>query len=95
MGEGGLGSGLDKLDINRWHRLFCFFGRCAACGILAPQPGIEPMPPAVEAWSPNHWTAGEVQVILFGGNRKGQRHLHAWAEGQKQFTNKVMLVPPP
>ena len=30
-----------------------------ACGILVPQPGIEPVSPAMEAWSPNHWTAGE------------------------------------
>ena len=28
-----------------------------ACGILVPQPGVEPMPLAVEARSPNHWTA--------------------------------------
>ena len=26
--------------------MFCFFGR-EACGILAPWPGIEPMPPAL------------------------------------------------
>ena len=32
----------------------------ATCGILVPRPGIEPGPPAVEAWSPNHWTAREV-----------------------------------
>ena len=30
-----------------------------AHGILIPQPGIEPMPPAVEAQSLNHWTARE------------------------------------
>ena len=30
------------------------------CGILVPRPGIEPGPPAVEAWSLNHWTAREV-----------------------------------
>ena len=28
--------------------------------LLIPQPGVKPMPPAVEAWSPNHWTAREV-----------------------------------
>ena len=33
-----------------------FFG---GGGILVPQPGIEPGPPAVEAQSPNHWTARE------------------------------------
>ena len=31
-----------------------------ACGILVPGPGIEPAPPALEAWSPNHWTTREV-----------------------------------
>ena len=35
-----------------------FFG-LVACGILVPWPGIEPGPPAVEAWSTNHWTARE------------------------------------
>ena len=32
----------------------------AAYEILVPQPGIEPAPPEVEAWSLNHWTAREV-----------------------------------
>ena len=36
----------------------------AACGILVPQPGIEPMPPTVEVWCLNHWTAREVLAIL-------------------------------
>ena len=40
-----------------------YFGH-EACGILVPQPGIEPGPPAVELWSPNHWTAREVPKIL-------------------------------
>ena len=31
-----------------------------ACGILVPQPGIEPMPPEVEGQSLNHWTTMEV-----------------------------------
>ena len=31
-----------------------------ACWILVPQPGIEPVPPAVEAWSLSHWAASEV-----------------------------------
>ena len=34
----------------------------AACGILVPQPGIEPAPPALWAWSLNHWTTREVPV---------------------------------
>ena len=38
-----------------------------ACGILVPQPGIEPTPLAVEAWSLNHWTAREVPFLNWGG----------------------------
>ena len=37
----------------------------AAYGILVPRPGIEPTPPAVEAWNLNHWTAKEVQAYVF------------------------------
>ena len=40
---------------------FFFFWPChVTFGILVPQPGIEPVPPAVEAQSLNHWTAREV-----------------------------------
>ena len=52
---------------------FFFFWLCfTARGILVPQPGIEPVPPAVEARSPNPWTAREVliqivlKLIIFG-----------------------------
>ena len=31
-----------------------------ACGILVPQPGIEPEPLAVDVQILNHWTAGKV-----------------------------------
>ena len=38
-------------------------GRCclplwAACQILVPRQGFEPMPPAMEVWSCNHWPPG-------------------------------------
>ena len=33
---------------------------CKAYGVLVPRSGFEPMPPAVEAQSPNHRTAREV-----------------------------------
>ena len=35
------------------------------CGILVPPPGIEPTNPALEAWSLNHWTAGEIPGAPF------------------------------
>jgi len=34
-----------------------------ACGILVPCPGIEPMPPALDAQNLNHWIAREVSAI--------------------------------
>ena len=45
--------------------IFFFFFATHHAGILVPQPGIKPMPPAVEVWSPNHWTAREFPVKLF------------------------------
>ena len=41
--------------------MFWFFGH-KACGILAPQPGIEPPRPALEGEVFNHWTAREVPL---------------------------------
>ena len=39
---------------------FFFWRRHAACRILVPWPGIEPMTPGAEACSLNHWMAREV-----------------------------------
>ena len=40
---------------------FIFFDLCRmAYGILVPQSGMEPIPPTVEAQSPNYWTAREL-----------------------------------
>ena len=42
--------------------IFYFYSFCLhheACGILIPQPGIEPGPLAMKAPSPDHWTARE------------------------------------
>ena len=45
--------------------IYFFFFLATLCGILVPQPGIEPVPPAVEAWSLNHWTTREVLVYFY------------------------------
>ena len=46
--------------------LHFFFWPCpVSCRISVPWPGIEPMPPAVEAQSLNHWTAREVLLMHF------------------------------
>ena len=39
--------------------------QCVACGILVPQPRIEPATPEVEVQSVNHWTAREVPLLHF------------------------------
>ena len=40
--------------------IFFFFFVMLECGILVPQPGIEPIAPAVGALSPSHCTTREV-----------------------------------
>ena len=41
-------------------------GAChTACGILVPQPGIEPRLSAVKALNPNHWTTREFSRFYF------------------------------
>ena len=44
--------------------IFFFCPSCTACEILVPQPGIIPMPPALEAWSLNHWTTREAPTFF-------------------------------
>ena len=44
---------------------FIYWLHRAACGILIPQPGIEPAAPALEERSLNHWTTREVQYKAF------------------------------
>ena len=38
---------------------------CTACGILVPRSGIEPVPLAVKAQSPNHWTTKKSPGLCF------------------------------
>ena len=41
-----------------------FWPRRAECGILIPQPGIEPMPPALGAQSLNHWKSLSILLLM-------------------------------
>ena len=57
-----LGAGVRvKVDILCSHgvKVKIFFCRLA-CRVLVPRSGIKTLPPAVEAWSLNHWIAREV-----------------------------------
>ena len=39
-----------------------FWPHCTACKTLVPQPGVEPVPPPVEAQSLNHWSTRAVRL---------------------------------
>lgn len=43
---------------------FIFWPHRAACGNLAPQLGIKPVPPAVKVWNLNLWTIRKVPGIV-------------------------------
>ena len=51
--------------LQRPHFYFFFFCHCVACGILVPQPGIEPMPPELGVQSLTHWTSREESSPYF------------------------------
>ena len=48
-------SALDQLTMGT-NDFFLFLFLAVSCDILIPQPGIEPVPPALEIWILNHWT---------------------------------------
>ena len=54
--------------------LFFFWPRPLTFGILVPQPGVKPRPPAVKAWSPNHWTTREFPIYCL--------YIREWAVGE-------------
>ena len=55
-----------KVFLLGWGCYLSVFQLChAARGILVPQPGTEPVSPALEAWSPNPWITREVPNFLF------------------------------
>ena len=52
-------------NVFKVHPSFFFGLHHTACRVLVPQPGTEPVPPALEAQSPKHWSAREfLQGIL-------------------------------
>ena len=65
--------------INLFIYLFISIWPChTECGILFAQPGKEPMPPALEALSLNHWTTREFPQIYC--LTVCQKSRHNWAD---------------
>ena len=42
-----------------------FWSHCVSCGVLVPWPGIEPMYPAWEVWTLNHWITRKASKCIF------------------------------
>ena len=57
-----------------------------SCGILVPQPGIETVTPAVEAQSPNHWTAREEFPLFLKNNIKSDSVVFLKELGRNSFS---------
>ena len=55
---------LDKWKINNFSWTY-ERTECVACKDVSSSTRIEPMPPTVEVWSPNHWTTREFPLITF------------------------------
>ena len=51
------------LTNNGCYSLFVLL-HCTAYRILVPQPGTEPVPPAMQAQSLNHWIARDVLAVM-------------------------------
>ena len=67
---------------------FFLFGlHCMACGILVPQPGIEPVSPAVEAQSPNHWKSPGA-YILMGEEGNIQERVFQIMQGERKTSKE-------
>ena len=57
-----------EIYFNSFKKTYLFiylFSHHMACGILFPQPGIKPVPPAVEGQSLNHWTTRDFPLKFF------------------------------
>ena len=72
-----------KFKMGVFHRLIFsifFLAALCGCGILVPQPGIEPSPPLLEGQSTNHWTTREVphRTLLKGWAECKGWHTPSW-----------------
>ena len=65
------------------NQLFLFWPRHLACGILVPQPGVEPRCLAVKERSPNHWTAREFLFFFFQRKLFAKFLAHCLEHGQR------------
>ena len=72
---------------------FFFLPHHATCGILVPQIGIEPRPPAVEAWSPNHGTTlQDVKIAFLKLDMLLSRWLHSASQWRTEESGRLQSM---
>ena len=62
-GDSGCTTLFMKTEVFRNRSLLSFWSGRATCRLLVPRPEIKPVPPAVEAWSPNPWAIREFPEV--------------------------------
>ena len=77
--------------------ILCYFNfggpHRVACGVSVPQPGIKPVPPALEVYSPNHCTTGKSLPLhlTFTQQTIQCQHLASlWGYSKEQTNQKVL-----
>ena len=63
--------------------IFLIWLCCTACGILVPQPGIQPTSPALELWTLKHWTTREVPLDIYLYRCQPSQWMPCVSTGQK------------
>ena len=67
------------IKLMSFFKLIFFWPHHMTWGILVPGLGIKPIPPALEVWSLNHWTAREVPNMFFKlFNFSWWIHVYVW-----------------
>ena len=77
------------VEARRFRSCVCRLSCSTACGILVPQPGIEPTSPAVEAQNLNHWTTSKVPRFILLNLILHDSIIHFRGKGIPAFSSKL------
>ena len=73
---------------------FFFFFSLLACGMLVPQPGVEPAPSVVEAQSLNPWAARISRVMILPTSMNTHSCVRSGAKGLSLNTQRTECTAP-
>ena len=69
-----------------------FFLGCKACGMLAPWPGIEPLPPCIGRLILNHWTTREFPWVHFFVHHSSLSHFLLYSTQMFPSLQVILLI---